>query len=232
MNFMKKHLVLILLLIFTVAFTACSAAGSSSQASSQTSSVSLEGIVDVYDTETLLAAVRGNTATGVNIKADITIGLSSIEEFEKQGFLMVIDEGVTVTMQDNFMPVYFGNDSTSGIINNGTLVLTMTFEFAETVLENNGTIRIAKGGMLAPCYSTIQNNGEVVIEEGGELRLERDTTFNNAATVTNNGTLKISSDGGVFNNLATGTLTNNKTIACVGTYTNAGSFIGEGEPLQ
>ena len=233
---MRKRLVLLLILVFTLIFVACAAGGTSSQASSQQSSSQtsslLSGMIDVYDFETLMNAIRGSDTTGVNIKADITIGLSSIEEFEKHGFLMVIDEGVTVTMQDNFMPVYFGNDSTSGIINNGTLVLTKTFEFAETTLENNGTIRIAEGGMLAPCYSTIQNNGEIVIDAGGELRIERETTFNNAATVTNNGTLKISSDGGVFHNLATGTLTNNKTIACVGTYTNEGKFVGEGEPLQ
>lgn len=229
---MKRFVPLVsLVLIFIFIFTACSVP-ESSQASSQASSAPLVGLVDVYDADTLMNAVRSSDTTGVNIKSDITIGLSSIEEFEKQGFLMVIEEGVTVTMQDNFLPVYFGNETTSGLINNGTLVLTKVFEFAMMTLENNGTIRIADGGMLAPCYSTIQNNGEVIIDAGGELRLERETTFNNAATVTNNGILKISSDGGVFNNLATGTLTNNKTIACVGTYTNEGKFVGAGEPLQ
>lgn len=230
-----KRFVAIILMSFILILTACSGTQSSqvsSQVSSLTSSMPLIGNVDVYDAETLMNAVRSSDVTGVNIKSDMTIGLSSIEEFEKKGFVMVIDAGVTVTMQDNFMPVYFGSDSVNGIINNGTLVLTKTFEFAMLTFENNGTIRIMNGGMLAPGYSTIINNGEVIIDEGGELRIERETTFNNAATVTNNGLLKISSDGGIFNNLATGTIANNKTIACVGTYTNAGQFIGEGEPLQ
>ncbi|HOP10120.1 MAG TPA: hypothetical protein PK629_01365 [Oscillospiraceae bacterium] len=227
-----RRFVPVLLLVLVLALAACSGTAESTPTSSQTSSVVLTGMVDVYDADTLMNAVRSSDTTGVNIKADITIGLSSIEEFEKQGFLMVIDQGVTVTMVDNFMPVYFGTDSINGIINNGTLVITGTFEFAMLTFENNGTMRIAADGMLAPCYSTIVNNGEVVIDDGGELRLERDTTFNNAATVTNNGILKISSDGGVFNNLETGTIVNNKTVVSVGTYTNAGQFIGEGEPMQ
>lgn len=218
------------LLILAVIFSACAPTGSS-QVTSQTPSVPLVGLVDIYDAETLMMAISGE-ATGVNIKADITIGLSSVTEFEKPGFLMVIEEGVTVTMQDNFVPVYFGNETTSGLINNGTLVLTQAFEFAMMTFENNGVIRIADGGMLVPCYSTIQNNGEVIVEAGGELRLERETTFNNVGTVTNHGIIKISYDGGAFHNLETGTLVNQKTVVSVGIYTNEGKFIGEGEPIQ
>ena len=225
-----RRFVPVLLLILVLAFTACS--GATEPTSSQTSSVALTGMVDVYDSDTFMNAIRSSDTTGVNIKADITIGLSSIEEFEKQGFLMVIDEGVTVTMGDNFAPAYFGSDTVSGFVNNGTLLITGTFEFAFATFENNGTIQIAGQGMLAPYRSTIQNNGEVIIDADGELRIESSTTFDNAATVTNNGILKISSDGGVFNNLETGTIVNNKTVVCVGTYTNAGQFIGEGEPLQ
>jgi len=233
-----RRVVIAFLLAFILLLTACS--GTASQASSQTSSLAssqassqeLTGIVDIYDSDTLMEAIRGDTAAGVDIKADITIGLSSIEEFEKDGFLMTIDKGVTVTMGDNFMPVYFGTDTVNGIINNGTLVITGTFEFAMTTFENNGTLRIAANGMLAPCYSTIQNNGEVIIDADGELRIERDTTFNNSATLTNNGLVKISSDGGAFNNLVTGKIINNNRIVSVGTYTNAGEFIGDGEPLM
>lgn len=225
-----KRLIPVLILILTLILAACSGAGVS--APSQTSSALLTGAVDVYDTETLMNAVRSGDATGVSIKADITIGLSSIEEFEKHGFIMIINEGVTVTMENNFMPVYFGSESTGGIINNGTLVITGTFEFAETTFENNGTVQIKDKGMLAPCYSTIVNNGEILIDAGGELRIERVTTCNNAATVTNNGMLKISSDGGTFNNLATGKIINNKTVVSAGTYTNEGQFIGEGEPQK
>lgn len=225
-----RRFIPVLFLIFILALAACS--GTSAPVSSQTSSAPLFGVVDVYDADALMGAIRSGDTTGVNIKADITIGLSSIEEYEKPGFVVTIGEGVTVTMKNNFMPVYFGTESMGGIVNNGTLMITGTFEFAETTLENNGTVQIASGGMLAPCYSTIQNNGEVVIDAGGELRLERETTFNNAAAITNNGMLKISSDGGVLNNLETGTIVNNNTVASVGTYTNAGRFIGEGEPLQ
>ena len=227
-----KRSILVFLLILVLTLTACSKTPASSQASSLTSSADLTGLVEVYDADTLMQAIDSNTATGVEIKADITIGLSNIEEFEKKGFLMVINEGVTVTMENNFMPVYFGSDTESGIVNNGALVITGIFEFAETVFENNGTLHIADKGMLAPCYSTIQNNGEIVIDAGGELRIERVTTCNNAAAITNNGILKISSDGGTFNNLATGKIVNNNTVVSAGTYTNAGQFIGEGEPLK
>ncbi|HNX14902.1 MAG TPA: hypothetical protein PK854_12225 [Oscillospiraceae bacterium] len=225
-----RRFIPVLLLVILFAVTGCSkspvSSQISSQASSQPSSSDASVLVDVYDTDALMQAIDGNTAAGVKIKADITIGLSSLKEFEKSSFVMVIDKGVTVTMGDNFAPAI------SGIVNNGTLLITGTFEFAFAVFENNGTIRIADKGMLAPYHGTIQNNGEVLIDAGGELRLDRVTTFNNAATVTNNGTLKITNDGGVFHNLAAGTLTNNKTIACVGIYTNEGKFIGEGEPLQ
>ncbi|GEM_PF-1667225 len=189
-----------------------------------------EGITDY---EALLEALGDESATSAHISADMTIAPEEASTFEREGFVLTVDEGVTVTMDDNFCMVFWGSEDTPGLVVNGTLIVTGSMDFGEITLMNSGMLEIASGGVLCPGMSTILNDGTLLIDAGGELRLERGSGLQNRGVLINNGTLNITDDGGSLTNDAGASIENNGHIAFDGDYQNSGDYTGaEAEPAS
>ena len=181
--------------------------------------------ITTYDE--LTAALRDKAIPKAHICASMEIGSFEEQTFEREGFLLTIDKGVTVTIRDNFIPVFFGSENVAGWVNNGTLNIAGTLNFGAMTLKNNGTLEILDGGTLCPGMSQIVNNGILQVEQGGAIRLERGTGLQNHATLINLGEIDVTSDGGSLINSASGILENNGTIVFDGDYQNEGTYTGE-----
>lgn len=133
-------------------------------------------------------------------------------------------EGYTLTVPAGR---YLSTDSTSTIINYGTLVVEGTIYNNNSII-NYGTIIIKAGGELSNVgnSATFTNNKKIVINENGELNNSREgAIIINNETITNNGKITnkgtINNDGQIDNE---GNLTNEST----GTINNDGDISGEG----
>ena len=182
--------------------------------------------VEVKTYDEFTTALNDTTVTKAHISTDLEIAPAQEATFEREGFVLTIDEGVTVTIRDNFIPVFFGTENAPGLVVNGTLKIAGTFNFGAMTLQNNGTLEVLDGGTLCPGMSKIVNEGVIQIDEGGVVRLERGTGLQNNATLTNLGELNITSDGGSLINASTGSLENNGTITFDGDYQNEGTYTG------
>ncbi|MEA5048333.1 MAG: hypothetical protein VB034_06930 [Eubacteriales bacterium] len=186
---------------------------------------------EIKNYEELVAALNDTNVTRAHISADMEISSSEEQTFEREGFILTIDEGVTVTLGDGFIMVFFGSEEEPGVVVNGTLKIQGTMDFGAMTLLNNGTLEILSGGLLAPGMSTIENHGTVSIDSNGQIRLERGSGLQNYANLVNQGTIDITDDGGSLQNLAGATLENNGHIAFNGNYQNEGVYQGaEQEP--
>ncbi|MEA4870198.1 MAG: hypothetical protein VB062_06125 [Christensenella sp.] len=187
--------------------------------------------VAVSDYDALIAALQDESVSRAHIIADMTISPEQPQEIEREGFVLTIDAGVTVTIGDNFTIVFFGSETAPGLVNNGSMLLSGEWNFGAMTLENNGTIELQSGALLAPGMSTIQNDGQLRIAKDAQVRLERGSGILNNGTIENNGTLEITNDGGSLNNSESGILQNNGHIVFDGDYQNHGIYQGtEQEP--
>jgi hypothetical protein len=182
--------------------------------------------VEVKTYDELIAALNDTTVTKAHISADLEIAPATEQTFERERFVLTIDKGVTVTIRDNFVPVFFGTENAPGLVVNGTLKIAGTFNFGAMTLQNNGTLEVLDGGTLCPGMSKIVNEATLQIYKGGVVRLERGTGLQNNATLLNLGDLNITSDGGSLINAANGSLENNGTITFDGDYQNEGTYTG------
>jgi len=182
--------------------------------------------VEVKTYDELATALNDTTVTKAHISADLEIAPAEEQTFEREGFLLTIDEGVTVTIRDNFIPVFFGTENAPGLVVNGTLAVVGTLNFGGMTLLNNGTLEVLSSAILSPGMSTIENHGQVFVYAGGTIRLERGTGLKNFGTITNLGEINITSDGGSLNNAAEATLENNGNIKFDGDYQNEGFYSG------
>ena len=234
---MKRIFSLLIVLCLLLVFIGCvSPANSLTNTASQDSgeliqqptasvpAVDLGVAVKTFDE--LVAALNDTTVTKAHISTDLDIAPAQEATFEREGFVLTIDEGVTVTIRDNFIPVFFGTENAPGLVVNGTLKIAGTFNFGAMTLQNNGTLEVLDGGTLCPGMSKIVNDGTMQIDKGGVVRLERGTGLQNNATLLNLGELNITSDGGSLISTATGSLTNNGTITFEGDYQNEGTYTG------
>ena len=182
--------------------------------------------VEVKTYDELIAALNDTTVGKAHISAEMEIAPTGEQTFEREGFVLTIDEGITVTVRDNFVPVFFGTENAPGLVVNGTLAVAGTLNFGAMTLLNNGTLEVLDGGTLCPGMSTIENHGQVLVDAGGTIRLERGTSLRNLGTITNLGEIDITSDGGSLNNAAEATLENNGSVKFDGDYQNEGFYSG------
>ncbi len=182
--------------------------------------------IEVRTYDELITAMKDTTVTKAHISADMEIAPSQETTFERDGFLLTIDEGATVTMKDNFIPVFFGTENVPGLVVNGTLAIAGTLNFGGMTLLNNGTLEVLSNATLVPGMSSIENHGQVLVDAGGTIRLERGTALRNFGTITNLGEIDITSDGGSLQNVAEATLENNGDIKFDGDYQNEGFYSG------
>lgn len=146
-------------------------------------------------------------------------------------------EGYTLTVPAGR---YLSTDSTSTIINYGTLVVEGTIYNNNSII-NYGTIIIKDGGELSNVgnSATFTNNKEIVINENGELNNSREgAIIINNETITNNGKITnkgtINNDGQIDNegnltNESTGTINNKGMIQNDGTLNNENTIINSGD---
>lgn len=184
----------------------------------------------IADLDGLITAFKDPSISRAHITSDLIIAPESDQSIEKEGFILTIDEGVTVTIGDFFTPVFFGSETEAGIVNNGTLIIAADWNFGAMTLENNGTIEVQSGAVLNPGMATVQNNNTLQIDKGAEVRLERGSGLINDGVIQNEGTLTITSDGGSLINNDNGSILNNGHIAWDGNYQNRGAYRGT-EPL-
>jgi len=182
--------------------------------------------VELKTYDELIAALNDTTVTKAHISAEMEIAPTEELTFEREGFVLTIDEGITVTVRDNFVPVFFGTENAPGLVVNGTLAVAGTLNFGAMTLLNNGTLEVLPGATLSPGMSTIENHGQVLVDAGGTIRLERGTALRNFGTVTNLGEIDITSDGGSLQNAAEAALENNGNVKFDGDYQNEGFYSG------
>ena len=233
---MKRMFSWLMVLCLLLAVTGCAtttvtpkeaAPQDASATEQQTASVPAVDLgIEVKTYDELITALKDTAVTKAHISADLEIAPAQEATFEREGFLLTIDEGATVTIKDNFIPVFFGTENAPGWVNNGTIRVAGTLNFGAMTLQNNGTLEVLEGGTLCPGMSNIVNDGSMQIDKGGVVRLERGTGLQNHATLTNLGELNITSDGGSLINSAEGSLENNGTITFDGDYQNEGSYTG------
>jgi len=182
--------------------------------------------VEVKTYDELIAALNDTAVSKAHISAEMEIAPTEEQTFEREGFVLTIDEGITVTVRDNFVPVFFGTENAPGLVVNGTLAIAGTLNFGAMTLLNNGTLEVLSGATLSPGMSTIENHGQVLVDAGGTIRLERGTALRNFGTVTNLGEIDITSDGGSLQNAAEAALENNGNVKFDGDYQNEGFYSG------
>ena len=199
-------------------------AAATEQVTASVPAVDLGVEVKMYDE--LIAALNDTTVTKAHISAEMEIAPTEELTFEREGFVLTIDEGITVTVRDNFVPVFFGTENAPGLVVNGTLAVAGTLNFGAMTLLNNGTLEVLSGATLSPGMSTIENHGQVLVDAGGTIRLERGTALRNFGTVTNLGEIDITSDGGSLHNAAEASLENNGNVKFDGDYQNEGFYSG------
>lgn len=148
-------------------------------------------------------------------------------------------EGCTLTVPAGR---YLTTDSTSTIINYGTLVVEGTIYNNNSII-NYGTIIIKNGGKLSNLgnSATLTNNNEIVINENGMLRNNKEgaiITNSDNGTITNNGNFEnkgtVNNDGQIDNkgnltNESTGTINNKGMIQNDGTLNNENTIINSGD---
>lgn len=148
------------------------------------------------------AAVENKDVTVINIGSDIDIACKLF--FERNNDLVIyIKEGYTLTVSDEFIPVF------STIINDGAMIINGTFDHASKFI-NNGSVTVRSGGTASSGMTEIYNYGTFAIDAGGTLLVERGTKFYNPGKITNNGHISISDGGSVSNE--SGSIVNNGTI--------------------
>ena len=194
------------------------------QATASVPAVDLGVEVKTYDE--LIAALNDTTVTKAHISMEMEIAPTEELTFEREGFVLTVDEGITVTVQDNFIPVFFVTENAPGLVINGTLAVAGTLNFGAMTLLNNGTLEVLSGATLSPGMSTIENHGQVLVDAGGTIRLERGTALRNFGTITNLGEIDITSDGGSLHNAAEASLENNGNMKFDGDYQNEGFYSG------
>lgn len=182
--------------------------------------------VEVKTYDELIAALNDTAVSKAHISADLEIAPTEELTFEREGFVLTVDEGITVTVQDHFIPVFFGTENAPGLVINGTLAVAGTLNFGAMTLLNNGTLEVLSGATLSPGMSTIENHGQVLVDAGGTIRLERGTALRNFGMVTNLGEIDITSDGGSLHNAAEASLENNGNVKFDGDYQNEGFYSG------
>jgi hypothetical protein len=206
-------------------------AGNAAEATAGDASAADAG-VEVQSYDELISALNDTSVARAHISADITISSAEEQTFEREGFVLVVDEGATVTFDQGLILVFCGSDEEPGIVVNGTLKVAGTLNFGAMTLMNNGTLEVLSGGTLAPGMSTMENYGTVVVDQGGEIRLERGSSLQNFANVVNQGTIQITDDGGSLYNSPEATLKNDGHIAFDGNYQNEGTYTGGEEEPQ
>ena len=182
--------------------------------------------VEVKTYDELATALKDTTVTKAHISADLEIAPTEEQTFEREGFVLTVDEGITVTIRDNFVPVFFGTQDAPGLVVNGTLAVAGTLNFGAMTLLNNGTLEVLSDATLAPGMSTIENRGQVLVDAGGTIRLERGTALRNFGTITNLGEIDITGDGGSLQNAAEASIENNGNVKFDGDYQNQGFYSG------
>lgn len=151
----------------------------------------------------LQAAVENKGTAVVTVNSDISI--ASTLTFERNNDLMIyIKEGVTLTVSDEFIPVF------CSMINDGAIIINGTFDRGACNFINNGSVTVKSGGIASSGMCNTYNYGAFNVDVGGNLLIERGTQFHNFGTVTNNGYISIKDGGSVFNE--TGSIINNGTI--------------------
>lgn len=162
-----------------------------------------DGVVVASTFADLQTAVGNKEITVVNIGSDINI--TSNLNFESDNNLVIyIKEGATLTVNDEFIPVF------CSIINDGSIIINDTFDHGACNFINNGTATVISGGTASSGMSNIYNYGSFIIEAGGNLLIERGTLFYNSSTISNNGYISIKDGGSVFNK--NGSIINDGTI--------------------
>lgn len=229
---MKRLAVRLMAGLLLLMLTACGASAPEESVAAPTSDMAVtpDTGTAITDLDGLVASLKDSSVTRAHITTDLTIAPESDESFEREGFVLTIDEGVTVTIGDFFTPVFFGSETEAGIVNNGTLIVAANWNFGALTLENNGTIQVQSNVLLAPGMGTIQNNGTLQIDKDAEIRLERGSGLINDGVIKNDGTLNITTDGGSLINNESGSILNNGHIAWDGDYQNRGNYRGT-EPL-
>lgn len=230
---MKRILVGLMAMLMLIIIAACGAPApeeSMVPSANDAAQMTPDAGIAISDLDGLVAALQNESVTKAHISADLTIAPESDQSFEREGFVLTIDKGVTVTIGDFFTPVFFGTETVPGIVNNGTLIITSEWNFGALTLENNGTIEIQSGALLAPGMAIIQNNNTLQIDKDAEVRLERGSGIVNDGTIQNSGTLNITDDGGSLINNENSSILNTGHIAWDGDYQNRGTYRGT-EPL-
>ncbi|MCE5189767.1 MAG: hypothetical protein LLF75_11405 [Eubacteriales bacterium] len=182
--------------------------------------------VEIKNYDELVIALEDASVTKAHISESLTIAPTQEQTFEREGFLLTVDEGAEVMMENGFIPVFFGSEDTPGLVIDGTLKIAGTFDFGGITLLNNGMLEVLDGGTLAPGMSAIENHGTILVDPGGIIRLERGTGLLNFAKLANLGEIEITSDGGSLNNTSGATLENNGHITFRGDYQNEGTYTG------
>lgn len=207
-----------------------SSAGNAAKATDGDAIPADEG-VEVKSCDELISVLNDTSVERAHISADMTISSSDELTFEREGFVLAIDEGAVVTFDQGLILVLFGSEEEPGLIVNGTLKISGTMNFGAMTLVNNGTLEVLSGGTLAPGMSTVENYGMVAVDAGGTIRLERGSALQNFARTVNQGEINITDDGGSLYNSPDATLENKGHIVFDGNYQNEGTYTGaEAEP--
>lgn len=150
----------------------------------------------------LQTAAQDTAVNTIYVDSDLSIDEDFL--FERNNDLAIfISQGVTVTVNAGFTPVF------CTMTNDGTIIINGTFDHACN-LVNNGTVTVKNGGTASSGMTSITNNGDFSVEEGGSLLIERGTQFLNTGSTTNGGHISVG-DGGSLDNQS-GSITNNGTI--------------------
>ncbi len=153
----------------------------------------------------LRAAVQNKDIRVIQIASDIDIADELfVDREDGPETLIHIEAGVTLTVSSEFTTVG------CFVINDGSIVISGSFDRGLSGLTNNGSIAVRNGGIFASGMSDTYNRGNITVDNGGNLPIERGTQFHNYGNIINNGHITIDNGGSLSN--STGEITNNGTI--------------------